>query len=54
MFEHAWDQDEWTGDGYHVDTFEDDIKALPECRNDYEYGFVGLACGVPGVMLMYG
>lgn len=47
IFESARDQDEWAGDGNHMDVFEEDIISLPECRNDHEFGFVALACGVP-------
>ena len=46
IFEHAKDADEYTGDGNHMRTFEDDINDLPKCRNDHEFGFVALACGV--------
>lgn len=46
IFEHAKDADEYTGDGDHMRTFEDDINDLPKCRNDHEFGFVALACGV--------
>ncbi|KAK0119471.1 hypothetical protein ONS95_010919 [Cadophora gregata] len=48
IFEFARDQDEWAGDGEHRETFGDEIDALPKCRNDHEFGFVALACGVPG------
>jgi len=54
MFEHARDQDEWAGDGNHISDFEDDVNALPQCRNDHEFGFVALACGMPNVMRLYG
>ncbi|RDL35002.1 uncharacterized protein BP5553_06933 [Venustampulla echinocandica] len=47
IFEHARDQDEWAGDGTHMNDFEEDITDLPQCRNDHEFGFVALACGVP-------
>jgi hypothetical protein len=42
----ARDQDEWAGDGSHMDIFQDQIEVLPECRNDHEFGFVALSCGV--------
>jgi hypothetical protein len=45
-FSQAQDQDVWAGDGSHVDLFQDQIEVLPECRNDHEFGFVALACGV--------
>jgi hypothetical protein len=54
MFEHAKDQDELAGDGMHMDVFEDQVKALPECRNDHEFGFVALACGIPNLKRLYG
>ena len=47
IFEFAWDQDERAGDGEHMETFRDEIEILPKCRNDHEFGFVALACGVP-------
>jgi len=46
IFEHARDQDEWAGDGEHKATFQEKVTALPECRNDHEFGFVALTCGV--------
>lgn len=49
IFEHARDQDEWAGDGEHMETFGDDVEALPACRNDHEFGFVALACGIPNL-----
>ena len=54
MFEHARDQDEWTGDGNHMEVFGGEVNALPECRNDHEFGFVALACGIPNLMHLYG
>ncbi len=54
LFEDTRDQDEWAGDGTHIETFEDDVKALPECRNDHEFGFVALACGIPNLTRRYG
>lgn len=47
IFEFARDQDQWAGDGEHTDIFEEYVDALPKCRNDHEFGFVALACGVP-------
>lgn len=47
IFEFARDQDEWAGDGEHMNTFEKDISVMPVCRNDHEFGFVALACGLP-------
>ena len=39
LFEAAMDQDWLAGDGDFLETFEDDILKLPECRNDHEFGF---------------
>lgn len=49
IFEHARDQDEYAGDGEHMTVFETHIDALPECRNDHEFGFVALCCGISEV-----
>lgn len=49
LFEHVPDQDEWAGDGEHMEVFRDDIEALPECRNDHEFVFMALACGIPNL-----
>jgi GNAT superfamily N-acetyltransferase len=46
IFDQARDQDWWAGDGEHMEIFSEDVKALPECRNDHEFGFVALACGL--------
>ncbi|KAF4630252.1 hypothetical protein G7Y89_g7883 [Cudoniella acicularis] len=54
MFENTKDQDEWAGDGMHMEVFEDQVKALPECRNDHEFGFAALACGMPKLTRLYG
>lgn len=54
LFENTLEQDEWAGDGSHMETFEDQVKALPECRNDHEFGFVALACGLPNLTRLYG
>ena len=55
VFEGARDQDECSGDGSHMDIFAEQVEALPKCRNDHEYRFVALACGLgelePGVFL---
>jgi len=45
LFHIAMEIDELTGDGTHLETFEDDIKQLPMCRNDHEFGFVSGMCG---------
>jgi len=49
IFEFARDQDEWAGDGDHMETFSEQVDVLPKCRNDHEFGFVALACGIPGL-----
>ena len=46
VFELARNQDDMAGDGQHDAVFQTDIERLPECRNDHEYGFVSLHCGV--------
>ncbi|KAH7013298.1 hypothetical protein EDB80DRAFT_863261 [Ilyonectria destructans] len=45
IFERAMAQDEWAGDGEHMNVFEEDIKGLATCRNDHEFGFVSGMCG---------
>jgi hypothetical protein len=45
LFTAAMNEDLFAGDGNHYETFHDDIKELPECRNDHEFGFVSSACG---------
>ena len=45
LFESAMDCDLFAGDGEHYITFQDEIKQLPECRNDHEFGFVRSMCG---------
>lgn len=44
-FQLAMEQDEFAGDGEHQAEFSDEIEALPECRNDHEFGFVSGMCG---------
>ncbi|ERF74444.1 hypothetical protein EPUS_03882 [Endocarpon pusillum Z07020] len=44
-FQLAMDQDEFAGDSQHQDVFSGQIEALPECRNDHEFGFVSGMCG---------
>jgi GNAT superfamily N-acetyltransferase len=46
IFQQARQQDEWAGDGQHMEVFGEEINALLECRNDHEFGFVTLACGI--------
>ncbi|KAH8722276.1 hypothetical protein BGZ61DRAFT_586895 [Ilyonectria robusta] len=45
IFERAMNQDEWAGDGEHMEVFEEEIKGLATCRNDHEFGFVAGMCG---------
>jgi GNAT superfamily N-acetyltransferase len=45
IFNAAKDQDIFAGDGEHLHVFKKDIEALPECRNDHEFGFVSGICG---------
>lgn len=45
VFETARNEDEWAGTGQHRQAFNDKIDALPECRNDHEFGFVSSMCG---------
>ena len=47
LFERAKDQDLWAGDGTHMDVFADQVEQMPQCRNDEEFGFVAVACGMP-------
>ena len=54
IFEQARDEDQWTGHGSFMETFEEDVNALTECRNDYEYGFLALACGISNLTRLYG
>lgn len=48
LFKSTQDEGEWARDGGYLYAFKEDIDALPECRNDYEFEFVALMCGVPG------
>jgi GNAT superfamily N-acetyltransferase len=47
VFDCAVAKDENTGDGEFMELFRDDIEKLPKCRNDGEFGFVALQCGLP-------
>jgi hypothetical protein len=40
-------------DGSHQETFQEEIRKLPECRNDPEYGFVNGMCGYKRVSGVY-
>ena len=46
IFEFARDQDQFASDGSAWDTFADDFEKLTSCRNDHEFGFAALNCGV--------
>ncbi|KAL2070288.1 hypothetical protein VTL71DRAFT_13314 [Oculimacula yallundae] len=48
IFERARDHDELAGNGEHVANLDNRMAraGLPTCRNDHEFGFVALACGV--------
>lgn len=43
-FDDAIDQDIYLGDGTHHETFQEDIGALPACRNDGEFVFARRMC----------
>ncbi|KAI1401892.1 hypothetical protein F4819DRAFT_306770 [Hypoxylon fuscum] len=45
LFKKAMDQDKWSGDGEFSEVFGDEVKELPKCRNDHEFGFVSGMCG---------
>ncbi|KAH8163739.1 hypothetical protein CIB48_g4508 [Xylaria polymorpha] len=45
IFEMTMSQDEWAGDGQHMEVFRDEIMKLPICRNDHEFHFVRDMCG---------
>jgi hypothetical protein len=45
LFYNVMEWDEWAGDGMHLHCHEDEIKKLPVCRNDHEFGFVSGMCG---------
>jgi GNAT superfamily N-acetyltransferase len=45
LFYAAMSQDLFAGDGEHYKVFRDEIKQLPACRNDHEFGFVSSMCG---------
>lgn len=40
IIESAMQQDEFTGDGFHQEVFQEDIDKMKSCRNDNEWGFV--------------
>lgn len=45
LFKRAMESDELAGDPLLMETFEDQIQQLSECRNDHEFGFVSGMCG---------
>ncbi|KAL6896377.1 hypothetical protein GGI43DRAFT_410944 [Trichoderma evansii] len=45
LFMKAMNESRWAGGGIHWEAFEDNIEALPACRNDDEFGFVSGLCG---------
>jgi hypothetical protein len=44
LFELTMQQDEFAGDGDPLGVFKYEIEALPDCRNDHEFGFVSGMC----------
>jgi GNAT superfamily N-acetyltransferase len=52
LFQMAMAQDLLAGDGTFYDICEAQIKALPECRNDHEFGFASSMCGYYRVRLI--
>jgi hypothetical protein len=46
LFDHAKDQDAKAGDGGFEEVMEAEVSQLKVCRNDHEFGFVALACGL--------
>ena len=53
VFSSTMSQDFKAGDGSILMTFEDEIMKLPKCRNDHEFGFVALACGIKELRSYY-
>lgn len=53
VFDSALDQDLKAGDGSLWMDFESEIGKLPKCRNDHEFGFVALACGIKELTSYY-
>ena len=47
----AMEQDEWAGDGNHMEVSSAEIAKLPECRNDHEFGYVSGMCGYMRISL---
>ena len=43
-FDYAIDQDIYLGDGTHHETYQENIDALPACRNDGEFVFARRMC----------
>ena len=46
IFDHAREQGEMTGDGEFERTMSAELAKLKKCRNDNEFGFVALQCGL--------
>ncbi|KAK3896882.1 hypothetical protein C8A05DRAFT_20243 [Staphylotrichum tortipilum] len=52
LFDQAMHQDEWAGDGVHLESHQEEIGRLPVCRNDHEFGFVSGMCGYKRVSVV--
>ncbi|KAL2201521.1 hypothetical protein P885DRAFT_27212 [Corynascus similis CBS 632.67] len=52
LFNHSIYCDEWAGDGTHLESYEDEIKTLPVCRNDHEFWFVSGMCGYKRISMV--
>lgn len=46
MIDQAMGVDEKTGVGDFMEMMEDEVRQLPKCRNDHEFGFVRFRCGL--------
>lgn len=46
MIDLAMGVDEKTGTGDFMEIMEDELRQLPKCRNDHEFGFVRFRCGL--------
>lgn len=44
--EDARDHDDLAGDGFLMKRYGEKFIVLTECRNDREFGMIGLACGI--------
>lgn len=45
LSQRAMESDELAGDPLHAEICAREIQQLPQCRNDYEFGFVSGMCG---------